>query len=92
MAGNLVVPCGRIAVTFASGQCRLTASMTAAIDGYFSLLDFLLSKTVQRFTIVAFTHSLVTPQREQLNRYKLLRCTALGPISQHPSDTLTVFI
>lgn len=37
-------------------------------------------------------HSIVdhASWREQLNRYKLLRCTALGPISKHPYDTLTV--
>ena len=68
MAGNLVVPCGRIAVTFASGQCRLTASITAAISGYLSLLDFFVVKTVQRLLVFAFAQSLITPKGEQLNR------------------------
>jgi len=57
-------------VTFASGQCRLTASIMAAISGYLSRLDFFVVKTVQRFTIVAFAQSLITPKGEQLNRLR----------------------
>ena len=77
-------------MTFASGQCRLTASIMAAISGYFSRLDFFVVITVQRLLVFAFTQSLITPKGEQLNRCKLLRCTAFGPISKHLYDTLTV--